>query len=68
MYGEILIRNKINLIRIKKRFKRLINPDNCKEKFLIKNRDVIHCKEDLNVDTVHQSIQKRLIELFPVKT
>jgi len=64
MFGEILIRNKINLIRIKKRFKRLIDPDNCKEKFLVKNRDVIHCKDYLDVDAQHQNIQKRLIELF----
>jgi hypothetical protein len=64
MFGEILIRNKLNLIRIKKRFKRLIDPDNCKEKFLVKNRDVVHCKENLDVDTQHQNIQNRIIELF----
>jgi len=64
--GEITIRNKINLIRIKKRFKRLIDPDNCKEKFSIQKIN-IHCEEGVDVDTQHQNIQNQLIKLFSVK-
>jgi PIN domain nuclease of toxin-antitoxin system len=66
MLGRILIRNKINLIKTKNRIKRLIDPDNCKQKFLVKNiwiKNVIHCKDGLDVDAQHQHIQNRLIEL-----
>ena len=67
MLGEISIRNKINIIKTKSRIKRLIDPENCKRKFLKNDlwiKNVIHCKNSLDVHAQHQNIQKRLIELF----
>ena len=59
--GELLIRNKVNLIRIDQRYKRIINPEKCKDKF---KNTAIHCNFQ-DAETEHQNIQNRLIELFP---
>jgi|ETNvirenome_6_85_1030632.scaffolds.fasta_scaffold25632_1 hypothetical protein len=61
--GELLIRNKVNLIGINSRYTRVVNTENCKDKFIAKISS-IYCKLQ-DIKTEHQNIQNQLIKLFP---
>jgi len=63
LYGEILLNYKINAIRINKHFKRVVNINNCKEKFFETRRQVIFC-EFREIKTEQEFMQKKLIEVF----
>jgi len=66
LIGELLVRNNINLIRISRRFKRIINPKKCRPKYLgLRPRTTrtraIHCRFQ-DIETEQQYIQNKLLE------
>ena len=63
LYGEILLNNKVSAKRIPKHFKRVVNINNCKDKFFETRRQIIFC-EFRDILTEQQAMQKKLIEVF----